>query len=49
MLKIDRNHNIMVVTRKVEWVSCLPSRSISISLPSVQGIPEVSVITKEES
>ena len=34
-LKIDRNPNITVPTRKWAWVSCLTSRSVHIFLPSL--------------
>ena len=49
LLKIDRNPNITVATRKGCWVSRLTSRSIRIALPSFVEIPEVSLITRQES
>ena len=49
MLIIDRNLNIMVATRKGTWVSRLTSKSVRIALPSLKEIPEVSLITIEES
>ena len=48
-LKIDRNPNIPVATGKGHWVSSLRSRSISIALPSLKEIPNVSLLTRQES
>ena len=48
-LKIDRNHNITVATRKGHLVSRLNSKSIHIALLSLVEIPEVSLITKQKS
>ena len=48
-LKIDRNPKITVETRKVHWVSSLTSKSVCISLPSLQEISEVSLVTRQES
>ena len=49
LLKIDRNPNITVATRKGPWVSRLTSRSICIALPCLEEIPDVSFITRQES
>ena len=49
LLKIDRNHNIPVATRKGRWVSRLTSRNVPIALPSLEEILEVSLITRKES
>ena len=48
-LKIDRNPKIFLETRKGRVVSHLTSRSIYIILSSLVLIPEVSVITRQES
>ena len=46
-MKIDTNTNITVATRKGNLVSRLTSRSIGISLPSREEIPEGSLITRK--
>ena len=48
-LKIDRNPNISVAPGKGPWVSSLTSRSVLIGLPSLKEIPEVSLVTRQES
>ena len=47
--KIDRNPKIFLETRKGHLVSHLTSRSICIILSSPVYIPEVSVVTRQES
>ena len=49
LLKIDRNPNIPVPTRKGALITRLTSRSIRIVLQSLVYIPEVSVIPAEVS
>ena len=44
--KIENNPNIPVPTGKGHWVSRLTSKSVRIALPSLEGIPEVSLITR---
>ena len=46
-MKIDRNPNITVPTRKRELNSHLTSRSIRIVLPRLVYIPEVSLIPRQ--
>ena len=46
---MDRNPNISVETIKGGLVSHLTSRSVSIILTNLILIPEVSVLTKQES
>ena len=46
---MDRNPNILVATGKGPWASRLTSRSIHIALSSLEEIPEVSFVTREES
>ena len=48
-LKIDRNPNITVAIGKGSWFSCLTLIRIPIALPSLEEIPEVSLITRQES
>ena len=48
-LKMDRNPNITVPTRNWTSVYWLTSRSVRIVLPSVVYIPEVSIVTRQES
>ena len=48
-LKIYRNHNITVATRKGLSVSRLTSRSIHSALPTLEVIPEWSLVTRQES
>ena len=48
-LKIDRNPNITVATRKGSLVFRLTLKSIYIALPSLVEIPEVSLVTRQES
>ena len=48
-MKIDRNPNITVATRKGHLVSSLTSRSMAMALPSLEEIPEVSLLTRQES
>ena len=45
-LKMNRNPNITVPTRKWALVSCLTSKSIRIVLPSLVYIPDVSIVTR---
>ena len=47
-MKIYRNHNITVATKKGPWVSNLTLRSIRIALPSIKEIPDVSIVTRQE-
>ena len=47
-LKTDRNPSITVATRMGPWVSRITSRSICIALPSVEEIPEVALVTRQE-
>ena len=49
LLKIDRNPKITVATRKGHSVSQLTSRSVRIAVPSLEDIPDVSFITRQES
>ena len=49
ILKIDRNPNINVATRKGHSVSHLTLRSVRIALPRLEEIPEVSHITRQDS
>ena len=49
LLIIDKNPNIPVATGKGHWVSSLRSRSVPITLPSLEEISEVSLITRQES
>ena len=48
-LKIDRNPNITVPSRNRRFVSRLTFRIVHIVLPSLVNIPEVSVLTRQES
>ena len=48
-MKIDRNPKITVPTRKRDLNSHLTSRSVSIVLPRLVYIPEVSLIPKQIS
>ena len=48
-LKIDRNPNITVATRKGPSVYCLTSRRVHIALSGVVEIPEVPLVTRQES
>ena len=48
-LKITKNPNITVATRNGPWVSSLTLRSIRIALPSLEEIPELSLLTRQES
>ena len=48
-LKIDRNPNITVAPGKGSWVSSLTWKSIPIGLPSLEEIPVVSLVTRQES
>ena len=48
-VKFDRNTNITVLTNKGRLASRLTSRSVCIFLPSIVYLPEVSVITRQES
>ena len=48
-LKIDRNPKIFLESRKGRLVSHLTSGSVCIILSSLVYIPEVSVITRQES
>ena len=48
-LNIVRNPNITVSTRKWPSVSLLSSRSVRIVLTTLVYIPEVSIITRQES
>ena len=48
-LKIDRNPNIYVETRKRRLVSHITSRSVCIILPNLVYLPEVSVLNRQES
>ena len=48
-LKMDRNPNITLPTRKLTSVSCLTSRSVRVVLPSVDYVHEVSIVTRQES
>ena len=49
LLKIDRNPNITVATRKGPWVSRLTLRIIRIAPSSHEEIPEVLLVTRQES
>ena len=49
LLKIDRNPNITVATRKGCWVSRFTLRSVCVTVPSLEEIPEVSLVTRQES
>ena len=49
LLKIDRNPNITVASRNGHLFSRLISNSICIALPSQEEIPEVSLVTRQES
>ena len=46
---MDRNPNIIVGNAKGPWVSRLTSKSIRMALPSLEEIPEVCLITRQES
>ena len=46
---MDRNLNIPVATGKGPRVSIITSRSVFIVLPRLLEIPEVSLITRQES
>ena len=46
---MDRNPTISVENRKERLVSHMTSRSVCILLPSLVSIPEVSVVTRQES
>ena len=48
-LKIDRKPNVNAATRKGHYISGLTSRNVLIALPSLMEIPEVSLITRQES
>ena len=48
-LKIDRNPNIPVTTGKGRVVSRLTWRSVYIARPSLEEIPEVSLVIRQES
>ena len=49
LLKIHKNPNITVATRKGPWASHLTWRTVRIALQSLEEIPEVSLITRKES
>ena len=49
LLKIDRNPNITVATGKGHSVCRLMSRRVPIAMPSLEEIPEVSLVTRQES
>ena len=48
-MKIDRNPNITVAARKGPWVSRLTLRTVHIDLPGLEEIPDVSLVTRQES
>ena len=48
-MKIDRNPNITVITRKRDLNSHLTSRSVRIVLPRIIYIPDVSLILRQVS
>ena len=48
-LKIDRNPNISVETRKGRLVSDLTSRNVGIILPNLVELALVSILTRQES
>ena len=48
-MKIDRNPNITVQTRKRDLNDNLTSRSVRIELPRLVYIPEVSLILRQVS
>ena len=48
-MKIERNPNITVPTRKGELISLLIYRSMRIVLPSLVYIPEVSAVPRQVS
>ena len=47
--KIDRNPSITVAARKGPSVSRLTWRSVHFGLPNLAEIPEVSLVTRQES
>ena len=49
LLKIDRNPNITVATRKVPWVSRFTSITVFIALPSLKEIQPMSHVTRYDS
>ena len=46
LLKMDRNANITVPTKKWALVYCLTSRSVRIVVPTPVSIPEVSIVNR---
>ena len=49
MLKIDRNPNITVATRKVPWLSWFTSIIVFIALPNLKEIQAMSHVTRHDS
>ena len=49
MLKNDRNTKMSVATRKGYLVSSFTSRSTQIAMPSLEEIPEVPLVTRQDS